>query len=459
MQGKALGGILLAGISLANMIPSAQPHNLFSFDTLVSEVNTIVEDLRWLHLELSLRNRCNEILFQDVASVEELLTLAFIDLREKLGVLEFSVYLRDKQQFRQSFQELEASVFWKHDHMPWIDSMNRWLLRSGSESTAPTAEVNHYTINGEAITSIAMPVLFNREYIAVLLVVAHSSGIVPRMRKLLAGVAGSLSLSIDYVRNRSAHRLPAGIAAPSLDEVLDSGMSEHSFDSVFQTLLLDPELRIVALNASLRKETGFSLDALQDRTILETLIPESERVHVETGLRESATGDFSTQSLLFFHIKTNRSASIPYAWHVRSFERSDGVHLLLAGARIPKEQFEAMTAHHPSPTTTPSMEARLSKHYRFLMKYVPFPVIHLDQDTDTIRNANPSFSELIGTRNWEGAPLSDYATLEVHGEGDPRPCTLYVLSPNGITLSFRGIITTLNIFGKVIREIKLDPLE
>jgi hypothetical protein len=112
------------------------------------------------------------------------------------------------------------------------------------------------------------------------------------------------------------------------------------------------------------------------------------------------------------------------------------------------------------PAPMPAPDSRLSKQYRFMIKYVPFPVVHIDEARDVIRNANPAFEALISTRQWEGVPLSDFAALTIHAAfGDTAPCTLSIISPNGISLSYRGIIAPLVIFGKTVREIKLDPLD
>jgi hypothetical protein len=94
-----------------------------------------------------------------------------------------------------------------------------------------------------------------------------------------------------------------------------------------------------------------------------------------------------------------------------------------------------------------------------MIKYAPFPIFHLDEHEDTIKNANPAFEALIGGARWENMPLSDFGTLAVHASaGETQPCSLRLISPGGITITYRGMITPLRIFGKLIREVKLDPL-
>ncbi|NOY06016.1 MAG: PAS domain-containing protein, partial [Chlorobi bacterium] len=102
------------------------------------------------------------------------------------------------------------------------------------------------------------------------------------------------------------------------------------------------------------------------------------------------------------------------------------------------------------------LEAKLSQRYRFLMKYVPFPLLHLDEK-HRILNANPAFAELIGEPPAPGSPVSDYGELEIHQpEKDPSACTMYLLTKEGLTISYRGFLTRIRIFGKEIQEITLE---
>ena len=342
---------------------------------MASEVNAIVEDLRWLHLELSLRNRCNEVLFGEVASVESLLVSTFKYLRQQLGVLEMTVFLKDGNGYRIGFRDVEDNIPWANDSAPWIASITRWLIQTPRDTSAPQAEVAHYTVNDEQITAMSVAVTVARENVAAVLIVAFSSAAVPRLRKFLTGISGSLGLAIDY--SRKARGLKDG-----------------------------PETASYPGSTAPRESNG----------------------------KPSGQGDSS-------------DALTPGTRPGGSVSRS-GLMTELGSAHAAALQASIGESAH----------FRLSKQYRFMMKYVPFPIAHLDGSRGTILNANPAFAEIIRSTTWEGALLTDYAVFEVHpSPGGAKPCTLSVVSPNGITLVHRGIVTPLEIFERAVLEITLEP--
>ncbi|MDH7516595.1 MAG: hypothetical protein QHI48_12060 [Bacteroidota bacterium] len=339
----------------------------FSFDQLVSEVNAIVEDLRWLHLELTLRNRCHEALFHGAVTEEDIIRSAFGDLRRKIGALELSIYLKEGLSYRAGLRDLDPSVPWSDDPVPWTAEALRWFTTKPQGSSSQ-GSVLHYTVNNAHVTAITIPVTVSRLNIASILLVTPTSQAIPRLKKFLTGLAGSLALSLEYVR---------------------SGGS----------------------------------DGTAHRTPTEAPPPQSGEDRSEFAGNQRVSGTCTTVE--------REGSPYPREEETLSDEAVDG------------------TAHF-----------RLSKQYRFMIKYVPFPVVHLDAVTGCIRNANPAFEAVIGTRAWEDVPLSDLATLtEYPGVGDVKPCTLSVITPNGITITYRGIATMLVLFGKPVREIKIDPLE
>jgi hypothetical protein len=441
----------------------AQPINQFSFDHMVSEVNAIVEDLRWLHLELTLRNRCNEVMFQRVASEDEVFALAFEDLRKKLDALELTVYIRHKNSSRVGFRDMEESVPWAEDAMPWLAPIARWFNQPPRDTLLPKPEVSHFTVNTVPITAVMMPIVIGRDNVAVILIVSHSSSNTPRLRKLLAGLSGSLGLAIDYIRkarrsldaDAEETRRVAGHAPDATNETLAS-LHAALVDRVpGLAFVLDRHLNVVGAGEAFllsagrtSAELGFPVDEL---------LPRSER-GVARQLLTAAFEQPGEELRLPLIPPGQDDGSFSGRWWTAPLRDPGGdedLLLLFAAGLLHREERAA-----PLPTAAPAPDFRLSKQYRFMIKYVPFPVVHIDDTRDVIRNANPAFEGLIGTRNWEGIPLSDFASLAVHEAfGDTAPCTLAVIGPTGISLSYRGIITPLMIFGKMVREIKLDPLD
>jgi PAS domain-containing protein len=438
----------------------------FSFDNLVSEVDAIMDDLRWLHLELTLRNRCTELLFLEAITVEGLLEQAFLELRQKLGVLDLAVFLRMKNSCRIAFHDQDENAAELLDRAPWFDSVNRWFVDVARDPATP-AEVNHYTVEAQAITTIAMPVILNRSCIAVVILVVPSSNIVPRLKKLLSGLSGTLSLSIESIRGRrektshateSAHteriqHADAGSAHAG------TGFSVLPVKSLY-AMIVARDLSLVEINDRLASDTGISIGTSGGRPIIDLIVPPEEADAARNALAASLDPADGSNQPLAFRVLMKHGGAITVAWLATPLAGATHDSHALACFGLQRPESENMTEPSSYREAAFPLEARLSKQYRFMIKYVPFPIFHLDEKSDTIKNANPAFEAIIGARNWEGAPLSDYGTLIVHGPaGDTRPCTLQVISPTGITISYRGIITPLVIFGKMIREVKLDPIE
>ena len=430
---------------------------------MVSEVNAIVEDLRWLHLELTLRNRCNEVMFQPVDSEEDVLELAFEGLRRKLDALELTVFVRQKNSYRVGFTDLEKTVPWADDAMPWVAPITRLFSHPPRDPLLPKAEVSHYTVNAVPITAVMMPVVVGRENIAVILMVSPSSSNTPRLRKLFAGLSGSLGLAIDYVRT-ARHGRQAGSGETRRADVQTPDATIETLASLHAALLdrvpglsfvLDRHLNVVGAGETFLRsigkttaELGFSVD---------DMLPTIERGVARQTLTTAFDVPGEEIRLPLVHPLEGNS-ELGTRWWTSSLRDPGGDEdlLLLFAATGSSGAEQAVPAVHAAAAP----DSRLSKQYRFMIKYVPFPVLHIDETGDVVRNANPAFEELIGTRSWEGVPLSDFASLTVHPAfGDTASCTLEIISPNGISLSYRGIITPLVIFGKTVREIKLDPLE
>jgi PAS domain-containing protein len=573
----------------------ASSNTPFSIDHLVTEVNTIVEDLRWLHFEQKLRNNLNELLFREVATVEEFLEAGFHGFRAKMSVLEITVYLKTRQGYSIGYRDLEASVFWQNDPVPWTDNLMSIFKQGYQSEEAPQPIVSHYTINNDPITAVAMPVVINREVSAVAILVAHSSNLIPRYKKLLSGLSVALSVSMNYIKNlrrlykpssslkfadnslpfddvirflenvasqfkdvilvcdnygniliwnEGAERLTgiAQDAAKSLSEIqsifkstdnnvsavfsavqrgtpfaeltaplytnsgekrsmlwsmrkfgtnkgtlsmlngvqltqssgagsIDQPLSSDSPQSAWMQkgiseiesvyiAVLDSSFNVLYLNPHLRKRLAVK-NGVGD-SFIEAFVPRLEHGYVESALSNYLSKKGSRQSHEQFHLVTSDDVTLPMDWHLGSLPGTDnmGTTLWLFGSEVPDELFQVTKELELKQFPYRSTEAKLSKHYRFLMKYVPFPIIHLDEESNEIRNANLAFEKIIGTRNWEAAPISDFGELEIQkGMGEAQPCILYILSPDGITFTYRGILTPLQIFGKNIREIKLDPLE
>ena len=450
---------------------------LFSFDQLASEVNAIVEDLRWLHLELTLRNRCNEVLFHDAASIDELFQTAFENLRQKLSVLELSIFLKGKSAFRTAFRDQDPEVHWLQDRTPWVDAINRWF-EDGSEVPAPPVPlVNHYTVDSESITTIAMPVVLKREYAAAILIVTQTSNIIPRLRKLLGGLSGSISLSIDYVRNKRDHKeIPSlsfklnPMRESKRNEMSDGRRQINTEIDVFMGLrniripvacVVDADCRIHSMNERMEEEAGIVRGWAYGKSLLDLSVPDRDHAQVRRSFAQVTNDRLHGGKSFVFPLKTGSGKVQTYSWVVTRLPDADEAEdrFLCMGIAVDIESAEQIPReHHAGPPR--SLEARLSKQYRFMIKYVPFPVIHLDEVRDIIKNANPAFETIIGTRRWEGLPLDDFGSLYVHpGAADTQPCMFHVLSPNGITFTYHGMITPLEIHGKLVREVKLDPIE
>jgi PAS domain-containing protein len=487
----------------------------FSFDTLVHEVDAIVEDLRWLHLELTLRNRCNEILFDDRASVPALLSHALSGLCSRLGALELIMFVRDVVGFRIALREAEGTTPWGDDRTPWIDAVDRWFDDRPAVASVPQAVVNHYTVDLQPVTAVAMPVRVGRRHEAVLLVVVETSPLVPRVRKLLVGLSGSLALAMQYCHDAQGSPRDRSLTLAPLEPphatTLRSDAAIARTAHLRGVLLaeVDAQLRVQSMNDAMARLLGLRAERAAERDLAELVVPTAEQRQLRTQLLETADG-----GIVGFRMRTADGTSIPTVWIVAhilpthplpvaegvahgdrsrddetagdvpaddataddataddtrrghvSREHTAGQHAsrgarLLVGTRVAQEVFDAAAIRTDGADDPMLLQMRLAKQYRFMMKYVPFPVLHLDAHVDVIRNANAAFLALLGSVHWEGVPLSDFGTLTVQeGFGDARPCILRLVSASGITITCRGIMTTLLLFGKPVREITLDPVD
>jgi len=442
-------------------VAAASASTQFSFDHMASEVSAIVEDLRWLHLELTLRNRCAEALLQNAGAEEDVLKHAFGELRQKIGALELSVYVKDAAGFRLGFRDLEEGGPWAGDPVPWNTQALRYFSHPPRDVSSQ-ADVSHFTVNSSHVTAITTPVMVSRETLASILVVFPSSAQVPRLKKFLTGVASSLGLSLDHLRKPSqgdreaapgeAARTAAASGPDTLRSLLDS--------LGFYCSLLSRRGIPLFLNGALRRALGWNPETDGMISFFEGAFaaPDRDRLHDMLAVADdSVPGGAATAAM---PVRLQDGSFMDAIWTAARLPQGmeGDAEYLLAGIHYPTTQGAAGTRAEIA--VDDKAHFRLSKQYRFMLKYVPFPVVHLDESTDVIRNANPAFETVIGSDSWEGAPISEIASLTVHPSiGDAKPCTLSVITPNGITLTYRGMITTLVLFGKTVREVKLDPLE
>jgi len=457
-----------------------QTADQFSFDTLVLEVNTIVEDLRWLHLELTLRNKISEVFFLETSSYDRFMSLTFEGVREKLGLLELSVYIRVKGFFRISFREIEESVFWDSAEMPWLGFQKKWSAPFQESRAVLTPDVNHYTVNSEALTTIAVPVVLNKTVHAALFIVTHSSNIIPRLRKLFGGLSGTLGLALNYFGAKETTNsstltqlqaqdnldgMPESEEAPFLEDLTDEGMTRLSRSAVYFCTLAN-DLSVTFMNPSLENKTGTTPAKWHGSKFLDQFLPPYERESIEHMLQETLDRNESSQTSVHFHLRSSDGSMHLTSWIIvaEPVAGNQSAELWLIGSpaaeasRRPYETESASPMHHHDASLF--SDATLAKQYRFLMKYVPFPLFHLEENSGIIRNANPAFEQLIGTKNWVGLSLSDFGNLEIREtSGEAKPCVFYVLSSGGITLPYRGVSTSLLMYGKHIQEVKLDPIE
>jgi PAS domain-containing protein len=443
-------------------VAAASTSTQFSFDHMASEVSAIVEDLRWLHLELTLRNRCAEALLQNAGAEEDVLNHAFGELRQKIGALELSVYVKDTAGFRLGFRDLEEGVPWAGDPVPWNTQALRYFSHPPRDISSQ-ADVSHFTVNSSHVTAITTSVMVSRETLASILVVFPSSAQVPRLKKFLTGVASSLGLSLDHLRKPSqgdrgsapgeAERTAGAAAGPDALRSLLDGMG-------FYCSLLSRRGIPLFLNGSLRRALGRDPETDGMISFFEGAFAAADRDRLHDMLAEADDAVPGGAKTAAMPVRLQDGSFEDAIWTVARLPQSmeGDAEYLLAGIPYPATQAGAGTRAESA--VDDKAHFRLSKQYRFMLKYVPFPVVHLDESTDVIRNANPAFETVIGSNNWEGAPISEIASLTVHPSiGDAKPCTLSVITPNGITLTYRGMITSLVLFGKTVREVKLDPLE
>lgn len=582
----------------------------FSFEELASEVHSVVEDLRWLHLELTFRNKFNEVLFQNVDSVDTFLKLALKDLRAKLGLLEASAFTHERAFIKNAFRDLDDTAFWKNENVPWIFEVEEMFRVKYHESDPLRASVLHYTVNKNPITAIIMPIVLAEEPAAVILLVLRSNTLIPRIRHFITAISMPLSVSIDYVLNVQKLRTRSreletrvGERTAELDwthnflvKLVDStkmlimacnlqgdiiiwnkaaeemtgiernqmktfddflsamGMtSEHQtsmYSQIKEQFMTQSELPNFEMNLISQKsercviswsstkimtEKGpvileFGTDVTEMYQVLERMIGYESNIENIIAKRTKHTDefqsrltsiidtsgilivefyedgrisfvnqkfqeimgwkaiDFSRQTFfdtcispddreqvdyLFkalrdadrgrsiqgkYHVVTRTGTRLLCEWQnmiVKDFHGTADV-ILVFGFLIPDSDTQPLVQKEKVQFVSTSLDAKLSQRYRFLMKYVPFPLIHLDEE-NRIVNANPAFQELAGFDIPYGTPITDFATFEIHNQlSDPAPCNLYILNKEGLTLTHRGIITTLKIYGKTIREITLD---
>ncbi len=586
-------------------LKSISTSSQFSFEELATEVNSVVEDLRWLHLELSVRNRINDILFQGVESPEEFLRSTLADLRLRLGLMEVSAFIRIRNAIRAISRDFDPAAIWREEAVPWNTDVER-AFREAQRGDSAHATVLHYAVEGQLMSVLIMPVIVEEEPAAVILFVTRTNALVPRFRHFIGSIAPALSVSIDYIRNvqrlrRRSHELETRVDERTAElewthnflvKLLDSvsilimacdrrgrvliwnraaenftGVRRadvNSFDDFLQALGVSAEQngllynslktefdrngvlptfeqslttrggehrnvswthatipskggqvlieygmdvtdtgvllnrikeyednlegmllalrsqkarehgelhelvhessvlilgltgdgRVTYCNRQVEEMTGRRADPAAEATLIEDWLPEQERGEAEElleRLRSRAELSFPQSA---FHLRNRQGEAVYCVW---LFTRARQT--ALRGTAYWAFGFPAPEAavHEAPPERRPLLpfDAKLSQRYRFLMKYVPFPLIHLDAE-DRIINSNPAFEEIAGMQVPYGTPIADFATFEVHSTGDPAACNLYILTREGITLTHRGIVTSLTIFGKTIREITLD---
>ena len=581
----------------------------FSFDEVAAEVNAVVEDLRWLHLELSLRNKFNEILFQNVDSIDTFLKLTFQDLRAKLDLLETAAFTHERTFVKQAFRDIDPAILWSKEHPPWLFEVEDAFRARYRESESVLPNVLHYSVNKIPITAIIMPVVLDTEPIAVILVVLRTSNFIPRIRHFIASLSRPLSVSLDSLLNAQKVRFRSreletriGERSAELEwthnflvKLVDStdmlmlacdqsgnviiwnhaaeeltGINRADIQSFegflsaigitaaqqpiynelmtnFEAHLPLPQFEISILNrkgeqrviswsnTTLPTEKGFitveyGIDATETSALLKRIVDYEQNLDsilskrfqeftkshakVMDALDQSGmmivgldherrilfannrfcelTGKKMPDLLNKFFIRSCIAAEdqneVRYIFDSLARPQEKNIlhgkyHLLLKmnhrslcdiehvllpanepgavsmwllGFLIPESLLVPTMQQEKFQFITSSFDAKLSQRYRFLMKYVPFPLIHLDEENRII-NSNPAFQELAGMDIQYGTPISDFATFEMQDTpSDPAPCNMYLLNKEGITITHRGIISTLKIYGKTIREIMLD---
>ncbi len=582
----------------------------FSFEELVSDVNSVVEDLRWVHLELTLRNLFNEILFQNVDSIEKFVQRALTDVRTKLGLMELSIYTHERTTVKTIFRDFDDNAFWKDDYTPWSEEIQNIFRTKYRGADSHYAHLLHYTVDREPMTVMIMPVVLDEEAVIALLFVVRSNALIPRYRHFITNLSKPLSVSIDYILNVQKLRLRSreletrfgertaelewtynflvklvdstSLLIMAIDQkgnaiiwnrateeltgttrnhiktiddvfhalgineeqnqtlfyylkkefdqkrelpnfeicihsakgeqrniswstssiftdkgkvsieyglditesnlllqriteyekdiekiIVDRLQKENEAQSLFANVVdktgmlilrLDCEWKIQFINSKFEELTGWKFNDLSQKNFLDACIAHQDRENVEFHLNTIQKEPMRSPAQMSFHLQTQKGGQHLYHWFNTVFTHDGNQPKMIWSIGFPASQLEEDTSSimQRQHITSATLDAKLSQRYRFMMKYVPFPLLHLDEN-NCIVNANPPFQEIIGMQVTYGAPISDFATLEVHrGYGDPAPCKLYILTKDGITITHRGIITTIRIYGKTIKEITLD---
>ncbi|GEM_PF-4748068 len=577
------------------------PHQ-FSFEALVTEVNSVVDDLRWLHLDLRIRNQINEALLHDHGTVEAFLDEILGQLRKMLGAVEISMYQRVRGRLRTLYHTPAPDIPWEFDTAPWTMDAETLFQRSRLRNV-PRTEVTHYIVEGNPVSSISAPIFIRDNIFCVFQILFQSSKYIARQRQLITSISRPLGLSIGYIINQLQLHEPV-----TIQNQKKTRPGEHAATRLWMSLVdampcmcfaFDQDGAITAWNGELEKTTSTSReDVITVESAVQILCenlsdpksvrtrwnavlrdPPAERCEriplqaedgvrtfswwtkviesnsdrwtvvfgwdvsdhaaleleirrmkehvgelVRTGIQntrdEYAFVDslLSDSSFIIVGIDRNRlikflnPASAKFLGHpteeflgaefIQTFIRPEEHELVeqalipVAGALPPMRPITSLPPYD-TPTSdgcriqwtflqkntgkdlqgeiicfgivipegedigdyiplASQLEAKLSQRYRFLMKYVPFPLLHLDENYN-ILNANPAFTELIGEQPSPGSPISDYGELDIHQpERDPSACTMYLLSKEGLTISYRGFLTRIRIFGKEIQEITLE---
>lgn len=585
----------------------ATPHQ-FSFEELATEVTSVVEDLRWLHLELTLRNRFNEVLFTDVDSIESFVRLAFENVRTRVGALEFAVYERQRSGVNLIFRDCDSEAFWQEGFVPWYDEVLRLFRTKRLDDELQRARVFHYTAERHPLSAIIMPVSLDAEVVIVLLFVVRTNALIPRFRHFASSLAIPVSVSIDSIRNvqklrarsreletrvgertaelewthnflvklvdstdvmmmacdrvgnviiwNRAAEETTGIERQRMRTVQDFfdalHLSDNENSDLYQSLRtefvsrvslpnfeismttrtgeqrviswtntvlrtdrgnillevglditeqsklleriiafelqmesvirqreherdhdasqhrsvleraqllileLEPNGRIVYCNKHMQSFTGYALSDVHGHSALDSFIAPQDREQFDIFL-DALSEDFGEPFQLAFPVKKHSGERVLVHWQaIAPRATSENQRYIAFGLADEATQLDAGAFSPHVHYMSGELEAKLAQRYRFLMKYVPFPLVHID-DNDCIVNANPAFQELVDVPIAYGTPLRDVARCEIHDtRSDPTPCTLYVVQQTGISMSYRGFITTLSIFQKRVREITIS---
>jgi len=171
----------------------------------------VVDDLRWLHLDLRIRNQFNEALLHDHGTVEDFLDEALKQMRKMLGAVEISIYQKERGRLQTLYHTLAPDIPWEFDTAPWTMDAETLFQRSRPR-TDPRTEVTHYIVEGNPVSSISVPIFIRDTLFCVFQVLFQSSKYIARQRQLIASIAKPLGLSIGYIINQMQLRQPVATA-------------------------------------------------------------------------------------------------------------------------------------------------------------------------------------------------------------------------------------------------------